>query len=324
MHGDATGDVVKPATESTVWEAELRELCYSWAGDFDAILGSTSATAALSPIRAIDRLGSSWEFADLRGRNSLLIMGPGELRRRLVLLTRDVHRHAGTRVVVKTGSGGPEESRLRSLGWRLVRRTLEGRPRYAEGTAPAVNLRASAFWALGEEFYAKGQAVDYEAAEAGMDPWDRVGGPAEPKSAKAARSYMEIPWERDRWDVGLPAEIDQIMAKAGVGIYPPVELGPSEVPFYKWVSEEGLLKSIQEADRAIAAGAMEYVPVSRMAEVSAVSTIHPWTIVDQGGGQMEALSRLLGGHQPHGTDGPVCVADGVGCGALGQVDLVFR
>eukprot|EP00966_Prymnesium_polylepis_P170703 3946087-Prymnesium_polylepis.1 len=34
--------------------------------------------------------------------------------------------------------------------------------------------------------------------------------------------------ERDRWDVGLPAEIDQIMAKTGVGIYPPVELGPSE------------------------------------------------------------------------------------------------
>eukprot|EP00966_Prymnesium_polylepis_P095245 2205902-Prymnesium_polylepis.1 len=61
-----------------------------------------------------------------------------------------------------------------------------------------------------------------------MDPWDRVGGPAEPKSAKAARSYMEIPWERSRWDVGLPAEIDQIMAKAGVGIYPPEELGPSE------------------------------------------------------------------------------------------------
>jgi hypothetical protein len=40
--------------------------------------------------------------------------------------------------------------------------------------------------------------------------------------------------------------------------------------------------------------------------------------------QMEAVSRLLGGHQPHGTDGPFCIADGVGCGALGQIDLVFR
>eukprot|EP00966_Prymnesium_polylepis_P262874 6071685-Prymnesium_polylepis.1 len=71
-----------------------------------------------------------------------------------------------------------------------------------------------------------------------MDPWDREGGGAEPKSAKAARSYMEIPWERKRWDVGLPAEINQIMAEAGVGIYPPEELGPSEVPFYKWASRE--------------------------------------------------------------------------------------
>eukprot|EP00966_Prymnesium_polylepis_P293525 6779361-Prymnesium_polylepis.1 len=77
------------------------------------------------------------------------------------------------------------------------------------------------------------------------------------------------------------------MARKGVGIYPPLELGPSEVPFYKWVNSEGLLKSIQEADRAIAApaGAMEYVPPSRMEEVLAYSTIHPWTIVDQGGGK---------------------------------------
>eukprot|EP00966_Prymnesium_polylepis_P053455 1236110-Prymnesium_polylepis.1 len=30
---------------------------------------------------------------------------------------------------------------------------------------------------------------------------------------------------------------------------------------------------------------MEYVPASRLAEVEAVSTIHPWTIVDQGGGK---------------------------------------
>eukprot|EP00966_Prymnesium_polylepis_P184309 4271958-Prymnesium_polylepis.1 len=45
------------------------------------------------------------------------------------------------------------------------------------------------------------------------------------------------------------------------------------------------MKSIQEADRAIAAGAMEYVPAHRMEEVAACSTIHPWTIVDQGSGK---------------------------------------
>ncbi len=63
------------------------------------------------------------------------------------------------------------------------------------------------------------------------------------------------------------------------------ELWPSEVPFYKWANAEGLLKSVAEADRALLAGAMEYVPEHRVAEVQAVSTIHPWTIVDQGGGK---------------------------------------
>jgi hypothetical protein len=45
------------------------------------------------------------------------------------------------------------------------------------------------------------------------------------------------------------------------------------------------MKSIAEADRALLAGAMEYVPASAVSEVEAVSTVHPWTIVDQGGGK---------------------------------------
>ena len=57
------------------------------------------------------------------------------------------------------------------------------------------------------------------------------------------------------------------------------------MPFYPWANDEGLRKSILEADRAIAAGAMEYVPAHRVAEVLEYSTIHPWTIVDQGGGK---------------------------------------
>ena len=66
-----------------------------------------------------------------------------------------------------------------------------------------------------------------------------------------------------------------MMARHGVGIYPAVELGATEVPFYKWANSEGLYKSIAEADRAIAAGAMEYVPASRIDEVLEYSTIHP-------------------------------------------------
>ena len=96
---------------------------------------------------------------------------------------------------------------------------------------------------------------------------------------------MPIPWEKERWDIGLPRELDEIMARRGVGIYPWAEVPPSEVPFYRWESQEGLLKSIAEADRALLAGSMEYVPASRLAEVLESSTISPWTIVDQGGGK---------------------------------------
>ena len=54
-----------------------------------------------------------------------------------------------------------------------------------------------------------------------------------------------------------------MMAREGVGIHVWSEPGFSEVPFYPFASDEALVKSIHEADRAIAAGAMEYVPPSR-------------------------------------------------------------
>ena len=76
LHGDASGDAIPPASEATVWESELREVYYSWAGGFDQVLGNGAAVAALSPIAALGRLSSQWEFGALAGSNSLLIMGP--------------------------------------------------------------------------------------------------------------------------------------------------------------------------------------------------------------------------------------------------------
>ena len=118
-----------------------------------------------------------------------------------------------------------------------------------------------------------------------MDPHDRPAAVTAPSTAKAARSYTPIPWQPERWDIGLPAEIDQMMARAGLGIEPTEEPGPSELPFYPWASDAALLKAIAEADRAILAEAMEYVPASRLDEVRRFSAIHPWTVVDQGGGK---------------------------------------
>jgi hypothetical protein len=148
LHGDASGDAIPPAGEATVWEAELREVYYSWAGGFDQVLGSDATLAALSPITALGRLQSQWELGALAGSNSLLIMGPSALRYRLGGLTSLAQKVVRTRIVVKVCDGGPAESRLRALGWKLVRRVGVGRPQYAEGTAPAQMARGCS-WGRG-------------------------------------------------------------------------------------------------------------------------------------------------------------------------------
>ena len=75
------------------------------------------------------------------------------------------------------------------------------------------------------------------------------------------------------------------MMREGASIDPWYEPGFSEVPFYPFESDEALYRSIVEADRALVVGAMGCVPDGPVAEVRRSSTVHPWTIVNQGGGK---------------------------------------
>jgi hypothetical protein len=282
---DGREDAAAAASELTVRDAEVRELEYSWAGEYDRVRAPAGEAGALLEVRQMAALGKlSGDLSELVGGNALLLLSAGELRARAAELRACCDQHPGTRVTVEA-RGVWAESLLRELGFTQVRRVRKGEAAYCSAAEDARSRRPRSYWAAGRVWLSAGGAVDYARAEAGMDARDRAGAPAEPKSAKAARSYVYIPWEPERWDVGLPAEVDTIMARRGVGIYPVEELGPSEIPFYKWANAEGLLKSIAEADRALLSGAMEYVPERRVAEVLATSTIHPWTIVDQGGGK---------------------------------------
>ena len=283
VHTDATGDLLEPPSEDTVGVAEWRELWYSWAGDYDQVHGSPAALAALGVFGHIGSM-SSIAGEELRGSNSLIGAGRESVRRLAARVAQLADRERGTRVTLEVLDRA-DEARLRGLGFSLVRRVEGGAPAYATAHVAAQGRVARSYWAIGTEKSARVSKVDYEALGEHMDPMDRPGATGEPKSAKMARSYMPVPWEPERWDIGLPAELDAMMARAGVGIEPVEELGPTEIPFYKWASQEGLLKSIQEADRALAAGAMEYVPEGSAAEVLSTSTVHPWTIVDQGGGK---------------------------------------
>ena len=297
LHGDASGDRVPPPTEETVREAEWRELGYSWAGGYDQISDRGGAWEALSVVAPSRRLTERPGRAELLSQNSL-VLGSGEWLRGQIEGWVSAAAEEGTRITVEA-RGWEAEARLRQAGFELVRRVRKGKAAYASGEAWAASSDPRSYWAIGAPATLGGKAFDYRAAEEWMDPLDRDGAEQEPKSAKAARSYAPIPWEKGRWDIGLPPELDRMMAHQGVGIYPWEEIGPSEVPFYPWVSDVGLVKSIAEADRAIVAGAMEYVPAHRMQEVQECSTVHPWTIVDQGGGKWRLCHDYSVGTNKH-------------------------
>ena len=279
FEGRHAGGEIAPASEATVREAELRELEYSWAGFYDraTVPDDDRSTAA----------DMGWDLSPgiLESGNTLLLSL--DLRRTMkaaALAARLASSAPGTRVTIEARCASVEAC-LRARGFRFVRRVRRGSAAYASSSSPASLRRGSSFWSVGEEHEPGGSAVDYSALHPSMDPLDVPGAPQEPRSAKVARSFMPIKHEPRRWDIGLPSELNAMMAGEGVHIHAWREPGFSEVPFYPFASDEGLMRSIQEADRALAVGAMEYVPEASVDEVMSSSTIHPWTIVDQGGGK---------------------------------------
>lgn len=285
VHTDSTGDAVAMASEATVRVAELRELHYSAEGDFDQVCGEEAAWSTLSELRAMRHLGAGDATPHtLRGKSTLIVVGAGAASRGARCWAELCRESAGTRLVVEARSAMVERA-LEAAGFERCRRVHRGPPAYCTASSPAKAAQYRSFWAIGKTKLPDSRPIDYDVLESGMDPLDRRGAAKEPKSAKAARSYMPIPWEPERWDIGLPDELDEMMARRGVGIHPAVEPGGSEVPFYPFAGREGVMRSIVEADRALAVGAMEYVPASAVDEVLRVSTIHPWTIVDQGDGK---------------------------------------
>ena len=83
QHGDSSGDAVAAPCLVTVVEAELRELHYSWAGDFEQFVGPEEIDEALAPVRVISRVSQSWSRREMEGRNTLLLLSKAALWRKL-------------------------------------------------------------------------------------------------------------------------------------------------------------------------------------------------------------------------------------------------
>ena len=286
-------DESEPPTEARVREAELRELYYSHAGGFDQQLAGgrdDQLLDALGPNAKVHEASDPWA-----GRNTLVHVGRDRLRALLPRLRVLARVGTAGRVAVITEDRSLATS-LRAAGFELVRRTVRGVPAYATDLEHASAWRAVSMLACGRVHDEdSSDAVDFELAEANMDPRDLAKDPEEPY-AKALRSYMPIGVDPSRWaGLSLADDLAEMMRGSGARIQVEVEPGFAEHPFYPARDPVGLMKSITEVDRALITGSMEYVPAEEVARVMSESVIHPWTMADQGGGKWRACQDYSNG-----------------------------
>ena len=276
---------VRLSPADMVAEVEFREVYYAPEGDFDR-QWTTLGTRFLDSMRDTPPAPVAERQAWLEGHSSHLELSWDQWAahwRPLVLGALSV---PNTRVVLQLlPASGSQRRELVSSGFRLVRSSTRGAPEFAEGAQRAALPTPSEWWAAGcRRNVAPSFRLDLDEAERRMDPKDR-GEYAESDEAKRARSHLPVPWDPTRWvDTGLPEWIETFM-REGVRIRPEVEPPPFDHPFYKWDSDEALMRAIHEADRHLLVGALEYVPDEEVAEVAATSVVHPWVVVPQAGGK---------------------------------------
>ena len=250
-------------------ELDFRELYYSQAGGYQQAWQTLGAPDWLGRLRR-RRLIAGRDVGALVGRNTYVELSEAAARAELPTLRVALTRGgAGTRVTVVTGTGLEEE--LREAGFELL-----GRLTAADG-APRVAMAAGRRRGVWRE-----HRLDHAAVREHLDPRDRGEGPGESSIDKSARSWRPMAWEPERWrGKGLPPAVEKLMTE-GARIAMSEEVGFEEVPQYAWPTDEALAEGILEADRALAVGAMEYVPDEHMERVLSESTVHPWTMAQQG------------------------------------------
>ena len=77
-----------------------------------------------------------------------------------------------------------------------------------------------------------------------------------------------------------------------------------EVNQYPWESGGMYVKGVMECERAIHAGAMEEVPVEEVTAAMEANVVHPWLVVDQGGGKFRACHDYKRGTNVYATSAP--------------------
>ena len=128
-----------------------------------------------------------------------------------------------------------------------------------------------------------------------MDPLDSGVAPKEDPVKKLERAWEPVPWDPEVWrGKGLKPEVERLMTE-GADVFGPDTPGFYEVPQYPFGGWELEQKGGEEADRAIAAGAMEYVPECEVDELLSDCIVHPWLVVHQGSDKYRACQDYKNG-----------------------------
>ena len=262
-------------------EVEFREVYYSRRGDFQQQF-TAGRQRWLSAIQGETLPPTEDRVEWLRGKSTHLHLSWRQWRE-WQLPVSEAMLTPGTRVMLQVRRlSDAEAASLRAVGFARVRVSRRGRPAYATAAEPAMQADPSEWWSAGERRCClPGFRLDLDEAEAQMDPRDR-GDVKDDAKAKLMRTFLPVDWDPSRWvDTGLPEWIE-IFMRSGVVIEPVVEPPMADHPFYHWETDHHLLMAIQEADRHLSIGALQYVPDDMARQVAENAIVHPWVVVKQG------------------------------------------
>ena len=250
---------------------EVRELNYTFAGGYTRQWVSQDLDGRLEDSGCAAPFGARPQVSELVGHNTLVEVRPSELGKAVSLFREALASTVeGTRI---TAIVRPQEAALlRTAGFSYLPCLLE------VGGEDALASHGLVAMCAGRRKWASAECkLDHEAIREYMDPRDR-GGSEFDAERKQAAAWREMPWLPELWqDVGLPPFFEDGMTR-GFEVDLVAEPGNFEVPQYNWPSGEALMECIAETDRALAVGAMEFVPDSEVATVRENNVVHPWTV----------------------------------------------
>lgn len=117
---------VSPPTPETVLASEARELFYSWAGDYCAMVGPVTWWESMNAVKPVERVGVGPALAALSGRNTCLILPWGRAMALLPRIGAVVRASPGTRVTVllHLAHRGLSEDVLPIDWWKCLSKSL--------------------------------------------------------------------------------------------------------------------------------------------------------------------------------------------------------